>query len=241
MPKTEDAYLALRGAILDCSLAPDAPLTVSSLKDRFGFGWTPLREALSRLEAERLVVLAPNKGFRVAGVSAESLKDLQEARLALELRLLARSVAEGDQAWEAAVVAAHHLLASTPSPDPDAEPASIRLWEARHDAFHATLLAGATAPWLTLFATQISAQLRRHNRYMLSAPDVRQRMQDDRDGTLRALYVRTLGLAHHTLLMEAALDRDSARAEHLLTEHIGFSQAVYDTLWPHAAGPARAG
>ncbi|MFN7165786.1 MAG: GntR family transcriptional regulator [Pannonibacter sp.] len=232
MPKTEDAYLALRAAILDCSLPPDAPLTVSSLKDRFGFGWTPLREALSRLEAERLVVLAPNRGFRVAGVSAESLKDLQEARLALETRLLARSIAEGDDDWAAAVVAAHHRLASTPTPAPDAGLTEIHLWETRHDAFHAALLAGSKAPWLTLFASQISAQLRRHHRNMLSAPDVRQQMMDDSDGTIRATYEATLGLAHHTLLMEATLARDSALAERLLTEHVGFSKAVYEKLWP---------
>ncbi|WP_439527637.1 GntR family transcriptional regulator [Pannonibacter sp.] len=238
MPKTEDAYLALRAAILDCSLPPDTPLTVSTLKNRFGFGWTPLREALSRLEAERLVILAPNRGFRVAGVSAESLKDLQEARLALETRLLVRSIAEGDESWAGAVVAAHHLLASTPVPSPEAPTAEIHLWETRHDAFHAALLSGAKAPWLTLFAAQISAQLRRHHRNMLSAPDVRQRMLDDRDGSLRATYENTLGLAHHTLLMEATLARDTALAERRLIEHVGFSQAVYETLWPTPDRPA---
>ncbi|MEH0071411.1 GntR family transcriptional regulator [Pannonibacter sp. Pt2-lr] len=146
MPKTEDAYNALRNAILECSLAPDAPLTVSLLKERFGFGWTPLREALSRLEAERLVVLAPNRGYRVCGVSAESLRDLQDARLAIEPRLFIRSIAEGNEDWEGRVVAAHHQLASTPVPVPNAARDAIHLWERRHDAFHAALLSGTQAP-----------------------------------------------------------------------------------------------
>ncbi|WP_123193552.1 GntR family transcriptional regulator [Pannonibacter phragmitetus] len=231
MPKTEDAYNALRSAILECTLPPDAPLTVSLLKERFGFGWTPLREALSRLEAERLVVLMPNRGYRVCGVSAESLRDLQDARLAIEPRLFIRSIAEGGEEWEGRVVAAHHQLASTPVPVPHAARDAIHLWERRHDAFHAALLSGTQAPWLQLFASQVNDQLRRHQRHMLSSPDVRARMDDDPQGRLRETYEKTLGLGPHTELMQAALDRDADRASRLLTDHIGFSLAVFEALW----------
>jgi DNA-binding GntR family transcriptional regulator len=231
MPKTEDAYNALRNAILECALPPDAPLTVSLLRQRFGFGWTPLREALSRLEAERLVVLMPNRGYRVSGVSAESLRDLQEARLAIEPRLFIRSIIEGGQDWEACVIASHNLLASTPVPVPRAPQDAIHLWERRHDAFHAALLSGTRAPWLQLFASQVNDQLRRHQRHMLSSPEVRARMEDDPHGRLQATYEKTLGLGPHTELMQAALDRDAERAARLLTSHIGFSLAVFEALW----------
>ncbi|ADZ72007.1 GntR family transcriptional regulator [Polymorphum gilvum] len=236
MSKTEDAHATVRAAILDCRLPPEAPLAVSSLKARFGFGWTPLREALSRLEAERLVEFQPNKGYRVAGVSAASLRDLQEARRAIEIRLLSRAIDRGGEDWEAQIVAAHHLLAKAPAPFANATVAEVGVWEARHDAFHAALLAGAEAPWLAAFAAQVAEQLRRHHRFMLRAPEVAARLAAPGNDALRQIFADHLGLAHHSALMEATLARDTARAEALLIEHIGFSLAVYEALWPQAGG-----
>lgn len=231
MAKTEEAYDRLKADLLRSRIAPGASLVVAGLKARYGLGWTPLREALSRLEAERLVVLMPNRGYRVCGVSAESLRDLQDARLAIEPRLFIRSIAEGGEEWEGRVVAAHHQLASTPVPVPHAARDAIHLWERRHDAFHAALLSGTQAPWLQLFASQVNDQLRRHQRHMLSSPEVRARMDDDPHGRLRETYEKTLGLGPHTELMQAALDRDADRASRLLTDHIGFSLAVFEALW----------
>ena len=73
MAKIDQAYEHLKGDILATRLAPGAPLIIARLIERTGLGWTPLREALSRLEAENLVVSEPNKGYRVAPVSAASV------------------------------------------------------------------------------------------------------------------------------------------------------------------------
>ena len=80
MAKTDEAFARLKSDILHCVLQPGATLAVSGLSARYGLGWTPLREALSRLEAEGLVVSERNRGYRVAPVSAEALRDLQVAR-----------------------------------------------------------------------------------------------------------------------------------------------------------------
>ena len=53
--KTETAYRLLRRDILAARLLPGAPLKLNVLRNAYGVGWTPLREALSRLEAQRLV------------------------------------------------------------------------------------------------------------------------------------------------------------------------------------------
>ncbi|MEP3304469.1 MAG: GntR family transcriptional regulator, partial [Roseibium sp.] len=116
MSQTNDAYAVLRRSILDCEFAPDSPLVISSLKARFGLGWTPLREALPRLEAEQLVRFEPNKGYRVAPATIAGLKDLQVARTTVETTLLAQSIERGDDGWEAELVGAHHLLAHTTAP-----------------------------------------------------------------------------------------------------------------------------
>ncbi|WP_417666350.1 GntR family transcriptional regulator [Roseibium sp.] len=234
MTQTNTAYVILRRAILDCELAPDTPLVISSLKSRFGFGWTPLREALPRLEAERLVVFAANKGYRVAPVSVSGLKDLQIARTAIETELLLRSIDLGGDDWEAHLVAAHHLLAQTPLPPAGAITSASLTWEKRHEGFHAALLTGANAPWLEQLARQTSDQLHRHHRFMLNGPQVNDRLEGADGSLLRETFDRTLGLAHHTALMDAAVDRDKQRAIALLKEHVGFSLAVYACLWPES-------
>ncbi len=232
MSQTSTAYEVLRRAILDCDLAPDTSLTISALKTKFGFGWTPLREALSRLEAEQLVRMQPNKGYRVSPASVNGLKDLQVARNAIETTLLLRSIERGDDAWEANIVATHHLLSQAPAPTPGAITKAGLIWEKRHNAFHASLLAAAEAPWLEHLCRQTGDQLHRHHRYILNGPDVAQRLKSTDKTRVIQVFEKTLGISHHTKLMDAALARDKTAADSLLSEHIGFSLAVYETLWP---------
>ncbi|WP_417680287.1 GntR family transcriptional regulator [Roseibium sp.] len=232
MSQTNSAYETLRRALLDCDIAPGAPLAISSLKARFGFGWTPLREALSRLEAESLVTFEKNKGYRVAPVSVAGLKDLQLARTAVETTLFTRSIARGGDKWEADLVAAHYLLAQASPPTPGAVTAEGFLWEERHDAFHAALLSAADAPWLAHLARQTSDQLHRHHRFILNGADVAEQLGGKQGQRIRDVFARTLGIAHHTRLMDAALARDPVAATRLLEKHIGFTLAVYEVLWP---------
>lgn len=237
MSQTSTAYETLRRAILDGEIVPDSPLAVSGLKKRFGFGWTPLRESLSRLEAERLVHFEANRGYRTAPVSVAALKDLQIARQAVEMTLFLRSIERGDDDWEAGLVAAHHLLAQAPKPAPGAITRAGRLWEKRHNAFHGALLSAADAPWLDHLARQTGDQLHRHHRYILNGPEIDDRLTGEDGDKIRAVIERTLGIAHHTELMDAAIARDKEAADRLFEEHIGFSLAVYETLLPDKAGP----
>jgi DNA-binding FadR family transcriptional regulator len=61
--KTEFAYRTLRQEILETRLMPGTPLKLSAMRDTYGIGWTPLREALSRLEAEHLVNFERQQGL----------------------------------------------------------------------------------------------------------------------------------------------------------------------------------
>ena len=232
MSQTSSAYTTLRKAILDCELAPGSALAISGLKARYGFGWTPLREALPRLESEHLVRFEANKGYRVAPVSLAGLKDLQVAREAIETTLLARAIARGGDEWEAALIAAHHLLEQVSPNTPGALTPEALIWEERHDAFHRALTAGANAPWLDHLARQTSDQQHRHHFFMLHSPDVIQRLEGPDGQEIKKVFDRTLGIDHHTALMTAALSRNVAKAQDLMREHIGFALAVYEALWP---------
>ncbi|MEU5552528.1 MULTISPECIES: GntR family transcriptional regulator [unclassified Micromonospora] len=80
----EDAYEALRSAILNGSIGPRARLGEMELSRQFGVSRTPIREALRRLTAEGLVVFQPNRGARVAEWSLGDLQDIYEIRARLE-------------------------------------------------------------------------------------------------------------------------------------------------------------
>ena len=59
----------------------------------------PIREALSRLEAEGLIVIQPYRGAVVAGLSADELREIYEIRIVLEsltVRLGVETMSEED-------------------------------------------------------------------------------------------------------------------------------------------------
>jgi DNA-binding GntR family transcriptional regulator len=83
---------ALRAEILAGSLAPGARLKILDLAARYRISPLPVREALRRLEGERLVVAQSHKGATVRLPDAKMISDLYEVRSALE-GLLARRAA----------------------------------------------------------------------------------------------------------------------------------------------------
>jgi GntR family carbon starvation induced transcriptional regulator len=228
--KTETAYRLLRRDILAARLMPGAPLKVNALRNAYGVGWTPLREALSRLEAERLVTAISNRGFAVAPVSRDELQDLTEARRVIELPLLLESIEQGDSEWEAAVVTAHYRLSRCKTAAEDPSDEAIDAWDERHEEFHAALLSAAKSSWLKRFRTTIADQLRRHHRVLSLTPTLRAAAAGRRSGFEQALSAlqEAQSIEAHTALMEAALDRDLDRATALMTEHITHTVNVYD-------------
>lgn len=228
LSKTDAAYRLLRRDILSTKLKPGAPLKLSALRDAYGVGWTPLREALSRLEAERLVTAISNRGFTVAPVSREALEDLTRARLVIEVPLLLESIEKGDSAWESAVVTAHYRLSRCKFTPEDASDETIDEWDDKHEAFHKALIGAATSSWLLRFWSTIYDQLRRHHRFLELSPVLRAAagLKTGRDAAVEALR-DAMAIEHHTALMDAALDRDAERARALMVEHIGYTMSVY--------------
>lgn len=226
--KTEAAYQRLRQEILETRLRPGAPLKLGALREAYGIGWTPLREALSRLEAEHLVISSSNKGFSVAPVSVEELNDLTRARHLVELPLLAESIACGDDGWETALVAAHYRLSRCRPPVEDPRELVISDWEQRHEEFHHALLAASRSPWLMRFYLQITDQTRRHHRVLAITPGLAVGAGDGwRDSPAFHALQGALALEPHTALMKAALDRNTDTALALMAEHIQLMKGVF--------------
>jgi DNA-binding GntR family transcriptional regulator len=80
----EEAYRALRQAILRNELHPGQPLSVDELAEKLGVSPTPIREALTRLSAEGLVERTPNKTALVATLEADDVRQAYQVRELLE-------------------------------------------------------------------------------------------------------------------------------------------------------------
>ena len=82
----------LREEILNGVLEPGQRLQEQVLAERYGVSRVPVRDALRRLEVERLIDMEPNRGAFVGRVSPEEAVELLRVRLVLE-KLLARDAA----------------------------------------------------------------------------------------------------------------------------------------------------
>lgn len=82
----EQAYRALRDRLIMLDIAPGEPLVEGRLAEELDVGRTPLREALKRLELDRLVVSFPRRGTFATRVDITDLAAVTEVRELLEPR-----------------------------------------------------------------------------------------------------------------------------------------------------------
>ena len=80
----EGVYRVLRAAILDGTVPPGGQLRERDIATDLGVSRSPLREALTRLEEEGLIVKIPFRGAFVVEVSARDVAEIASIRLLVE-------------------------------------------------------------------------------------------------------------------------------------------------------------
>ena len=197
----------LRADIVSGALEAGARLRFSDLQNRYETGTSPLREALSRLAGDRLVVQEINRGFRVPTLSRDDFDDIAALRLDLETKAFGSAIVHGGEAWEEGIVLAHHRLRRLGANETGPKTSDVpEQWEERHRAFHGALVAACTSPWTLNFCMILNDQFDRYRRWA------------GRDGKIQAQLSR-----HHTMLAEAAVAHDEERGVAVLTEHIAMT------------------
>ena len=81
----ELAYKELEHAIVTARIKPGERLITETLAKQMGISRIPIREAIGRLEAKNLLIVHPQKGTTVYGLSEKKLKEILEIRLMIEL------------------------------------------------------------------------------------------------------------------------------------------------------------
>jgi DNA-binding GntR family transcriptional regulator len=82
---TELAYLSVKQHLLSGELVEGSRLTEEALSSQLGISKSPVREALTRLESEGLVVIESRRGAYVRKFSVRETRDLYNVRELLEV------------------------------------------------------------------------------------------------------------------------------------------------------------
>lgn len=100
----------IREDILSGALAPGEKLLMDVLKQKYGIGYSPLREALSRLAGQGLVHCKEQCGYEVASQSLDELYDIYQTRAHIDELALQLAIKQGDEQWEAEIVSSWHCF-----------------------------------------------------------------------------------------------------------------------------------
>jgi GntR family carbon starvation induced transcriptional regulator len=198
--RTVETYETLKQIILNGSLRPRERLRIEQLSEQLTVSAGAIREALSRLTSDGIVVAEPQRGFLVAPISKTDLRDLTAVRIDIEVKCLRRSIKLGGVEWETGVVATHHRLAKTPELTARGE--NHPDWPVVHANFHDALVAACDSTWWLRLRAQLFLQAERYRR--LSAPHAR--VERDVAG-------------EHRVLAETTLARNTDAAVRAITEH----------------------
>lgn len=195
------AYDRIRADIVFGRLAPGGRLRLDRLAKDYGASVSTVREILSRLSSEGLVIAEGQRGFQVTPVSPEGLQDVASMRLLLETYALPLSFAAGDLEWESRVVAAHYKLAVMERRMMVGETAGMELWKRYDRKFHQTLIeACGSQTLLDLYGGVFDQYLR----YQMVA----------------VVFRGEIAAEEHKLLLDCALARDAERACEVLSRHV---------------------
>jgi DNA-binding GntR family transcriptional regulator len=139
----EHAFTTLHEAVVTGVLRPGERLPIEELAEVLEMSPMPIREAVRQLDSVGLVENIPHRGARVTELSIDDLREVYEARLALEplaVRHAAELFSPADAEFARERLEAH--VKAYKSRD------LRRIW-ATHTAFHFALYNAAHSRWMT--------------------------------------------------------------------------------------------
>jgi len=207
------AYRQLRSDIVAGKLKPGSRLRVEHLKERYKVGAGTLREALSLLVADLLVVSQDQRGFRVAPISLADFRDITETRAMLEAEALRQSIRNANDEWEGELVSAFHLLRLAEERTERSDSQTLIDYEVSNRRFHTALLRNCPSHWTKHFVSVLYRQSERYRRLSLANPPPKRDVH-----------------AEHATIFEAALAHDSEAAAAALADHITQTYRVISAL-----------
>lgn len=201
---SEHVFRRIQAAIVKGEIAPGSKISEPELARAYGISRGPLREAIHRLEGQKLLVRVPHVGARVVSLSHAELIELYEIRESLEgmaCRLAAERMTQAEIDDLRAVLETHERDA--------AFQAGVGYYQQEGDFdFHYRIIQGSGNQTLTRMLCGELYQLVRMYRLQFSSVPNRPRQ----------------AFAEHHRILDAIADRDDELAELLMRRHIGASK-----------------
>ncbi len=208
-PRTsaEDIRQQLATRIISGALAPGTPLDETVLAAEYSVSRTPIREALRLLAASGLVDQKAHAKALVAKPDEATLAGMFEVMGYLEALCAGLSAAAMSAAERDKLDSLHMRMAAI------VRDGNHTAYIEANEVFHSAIYDGA------------------HNAYLAElARSTRQRLQPFRRAQFQALGRLSLSHAEHTLVVNAILQGDRAKAEWAMRKHIAIVEDAYQEL-----------
>jgi len=198
-------FADVRAEILSGVYPPGSKLSPKTIAAGAGVSLSVVREALTRLAEQGLVVAEPQLGFSVVSLDLDDVRDINRVRILIEGAAFRDAIEHADVEYEARVLASHHRLART-QVWADGEGKTVNEeWARAHAQFHSALLSASPSPRLRDLADGLRETAELFRRW---------------SGSFTAGQGRRDVAAEHEGLMQAAIARDADLAVELLADHI---------------------
>ena len=140
----ERVYARLADLLISGRLAPGEKLSLRAAADVLGVSIMPVREAVSRLVADKALEVAPNRAMRVPLMSAAQFRDLAKVRIAIEGHAAAQAAQHRDKDDLVSIARSEEAMwVESKSPAPDL-PRAVEL----NKTFHFAVYEAAHSPIL---------------------------------------------------------------------------------------------
>ena len=192
----------LRALILTGEYGPDERLIEEQLAERLGVSRTPVRQALTMLEAEGLVEITPNRGATVCSFSIEDVWDIYDLRAVLEGHAARRAAGRIERRELERLRELAREMEGLPGQFDDHEE-EIRALVALNQEFHGTIVEASRNRRLErLINRTVEIPLMFKAFYWYT------------------LHERTISNHYHRQILEALENGDADRAEIIMREHV---------------------
>ncbi|WPC40444.1 GntR family transcriptional regulator [Clostridium sp. JS66] len=186
----DSVFSILRNAILDGKLEPGQRLVERNIAEQLRISRTPVREAIRKLELEKLVTHIPRKGVVVSGFTKEDIEEIQVIRVALEsLSCSIAAVKINDKELEKLECTNKKMLE-------EYENGNVEKSILANKRFHEIIYKAAESPHLYYFVNTLRAYISKFTRLTYTKEGRIQEVLNEHNEIIKALVKHNSDAAH---------------------------------------------
>lgn len=203
----DKAYAALKQGLISGKFNPGQTLIIRKLAEMYGISTTPIREALQRLVAERVLEMKDNRSIIVPLLSGPTFNELTTIRIAVE------GIAGERAATRITLPAMAEVKSSLVGMDRAVKGGDLRLYLTLNESFHFAIYRHADAPILLNIIQDLWGRVGPYLNLLMEADTYVPRSNESHQKIVEAIEQRN-GIAVRTYIEE-----DISRAAAVLSQN----------------------